>query len=99
MSVRMSIDGAIGYVNDHERLLLADTPYTEQEREQVVRLCDEERTAIRDYFSGRAVNLTQVRYRIAAERVQISRTARGRGADWQASMAPSQLSLLGQAVP
>ena len=72
-------NGGVQVVNDHERFLLANTSYTKQEREQVVGLCDEERAAIRDYCFGGDVNLIQERFRIASERVKISRAARRRG--------------------
>ena len=76
-------NGEIQDVDEHEQLLMKTCPYTDAEREQVAALCEEERAVIRDYYFGGTVNLTGERYRIARERVKISRAARvrlGRGA-------------------
>ena len=69
-------DGQIQVVDEHEQLLMETCPYTDAERKQVAALCEEERTAIRDYYFGGTVNMIGERYRIVRERVKISRAAR-----------------------
>lgn len=71
--------GSIAHVNEHEAHLMRLIPYTDEERADVRRLFEEERALLRDYvFGDEPINLSGERYRIADERVQITRRARKR---------------------
>lgn len=78
MIIPRGLEASIDSVYAHEDWLIRSVTFTNEERQRVIELFDEEREAIWDSVMGKTVNVTRVRADVARKRVEISRRARRR---------------------